>query len=144
MRTAFAFAEILEMVDGVTSATHANSSSSSYSYNIESVIEPANLAYLIGNTSIYTSARQARGTPYAKYKPVMKSRADHTFTEEQALAFADLSQWCSALTRNFTFKELRNSYRIAMLKTHPDQGGSSENFWSVRKSYEVLVSLVKN
>lgn len=109
-----------------------------FTYNAgwESSLEPFALAELLGKTSIFkTSAK--------KYKPSFV-RPSHDFNAEQKQAFAALIRWAPALKDNFTKTELRSGYRQALLKTHPDQGGLNENFWAVKKSYEILRSFVKS
>ncbi|MBC7467189.1 MAG: hypothetical protein H7256_14460 [Bdellovibrio sp.] len=149
------FAQILEFFEDENvpvdmTSTPSHSMAASINAGWETVLDPAGLAYLMGQTSIYTNKST---NPYNKFKrstnrpaqtqPV-PARATHTFNDEQALAFADITQWAPQLPINFNHKELKTSYRLALLKTHPDQGGSSENFWSVKKSYEVLCSLAKS
>lgn len=145
MKTGFDFADILEYFDAENEAAATNpgtNSSSSTSINAgwETVLDPAGLALLMGHTSVYTSVTS---TPYKKYKTTYV-RPAHVFSDEQAAAFITISQCAPELKNNFNFKQLKSSYRLALLKTHPDQGGSSENFWAVKKSYEVLCSLVKS
>lgn len=145
MKTGYDFADILEYFEEENEAAEATSgvnSSSTTSINAgwETVLDPAGLAYLMGQTSVYTSVTS---TPYKKYKSNYQ-RPSHVFTDEQSAAFVTISQWAPELKNNFNFKQLKSSYRLALLKTHPDQGGSSENFWAVKKSYEVLCSLVKS
>lgn len=147
MKTAFGFAEILEYFDSENTANDCVSNTSthattSFHAGWESTLDPAGLAYIMGQTSIYTTVSTAK-SPYKKYRANYQ-RPTHTFTDKQALAYADLSKWAPELKNNFNYKELKTNYRLALLKTHPDQGGSSENFWSVKKSYEVLCSLVKS
>lgn len=160
MKTTVDFAQILEFFEDENtavdiSATPSYSATTSINAGWETVLDPAGLAYLMGQTSVYTPKAS---NPYSKYRrtivrsaemrstetPTPEVRPAHTLTDEQALAFADINQWVQHLPNNFNYKELKSSYRIALLKTHPDQGGSSENFWSVKKSYEVLCSLVKS
>ena len=41
-------------------------------------------------------------------------------------------------TPNFTEKQLKNAYRKRSLETHPDKGGSSDQFVRVAEAYEIL------
>ncbi len=67
-----------------------------------------------------------------------------TLTEDiQWQAFHVLVVHARALRDNFNLPELKSAYRTAVLKTHPDQGGSSETFQDVKKSYQILLGLVK-
>jgi hypothetical protein len=142
MKTAAAFSDILELFDDTTdSVTPTSSASTSINAGWETVLDPAHLAQLMGHTSVFTT--HAKSSPYKKFKTVYQ-RPTHTMTEEQNFAFTTLSQWAPNLKNNFGLKDLKSNYRLALLKTHPDQGGSSENFWAVKKSYEVLCSLVKS
>ena len=145
MKTAVDFAQILEFFEDENTtvdmtATPSHSAAASINAGWETVLDPAGLAYLMGQTSLYTGVST---NPYNKYRRTIV-RPAHTLTDEQTTAFKDIIQWAPQLPNNFNYKELKSSYRIALLKTHPDQGGSSENFWSVKKSYEVLCSLVKS
>jgi hypothetical protein len=142
MKSTTAFSDILELFDDET-VVDVTSSSTTTSINAgwETVLDPAHLAQLMGHTSVFTT--QAKASPYKKFKTTYQ-RPAHIMTDEQSNAFTTLSQWAPALRNNFSLKDLKSNYRLALLKTHPDQGGSSENFWSVKKSYEVLCSLVKS
>lgn len=144
MRTDFAFAEILE---SISNETYANQSfqgtdfmDSALSHQApmaewETILEPAGMSYLIGRTSVYKT------TSVSKYKSNFQ-RPAFQFSNEQLEAFNILTSWAAELKNNFTLKQLKSAYRQALLKTHPDQGGNSENFWDVKKSYEVLLTLV--
>lgn len=139
MKTDSNFAEILEEMSenqGVNSGTvnAAKSSSFNFSAGWESSLEPYGLSDLIGKTSIFKA--QVR-----KYKSTFK-RPTHLFNDEQKQAFEHLCAWAPKLQDNFSAIELRTNYRTALLKTHPDHGGTSEIFWATRKSYELLKSLV--
>ncbi|MFZ3230265.1 MAG: hypothetical protein WA160_08675 [Pseudobdellovibrio sp.] len=134
------FSEILEFyVDETVTSNdpflNQTLTSDSINSGWQTILDPAGLAFLIGQTPIYTIPK--------KYKSTYQ-RPAHVFSDEQAVAFMELCQWASTLKNNFNLKELKSNYRQALLKTHPDQGGSCESFWSVKKSYEVLSSLVKS
>ena len=103
----------------------------------ESLLEPAGLSQLIGNLMPIKFTR-----PYLyRYKPT--SRHLHLLNEEQTLAFENLNLYQTVpLHPGFYERELKSAYRAALLKTHPDQGGSAETFQQVRKSYEILASFV--
>lgn len=85
--------------------------------------------------------RQSRLTTPPKPAPV---RPSHQLNEIQRAALQVLMGHCCRLGDNFNLHELKSAYRISALKTHPDQGGSSETFQEVKKSYQILLPLVKN
>lgn len=107
-------------------------------------------AYGLGKIHSLLS-QEAPNAPIAKSVqqayPICKKavlRPAHRFTELQNLAFSTLQRYSQSLKNNFNLQELKSAYRLSVLQTHPDQGGSSESFQAVRKSYQILLSLVKN
>ena len=141
MKTSDDFAEILgQIIDSdptfQSSATGKNSLKATYSAGWESALDPFGLSEIIGKTAVFTKAKKKYISTYV--------RAAHVFNTEQKQALEQLQTWVPDLKNNFSKAELRSQYRKALLKTHPDQGGSSENFWAAKKSYELLKSLVTN
>ena len=103
----------------------------------ESLLEPAGLSQLIG---ILMPIKFTQ--PYL-YRYKSTPRLPHLLNEEQTLAFENLNLYQTiSLHPGFYERELKSAYRAALLKTHPDQGGSAETFQQVRKSYEILASFV--
>ncbi len=135
------FAEILENLINPHTTEHSEHFNTAlpndYSAGWESAIDPLGLAQIIGFTPVFK-------TGYKKYVNPVRPRIPHVMTLEQKLAFENLSIWSKTLSRAFASFELKSSYRQALLKTHPDQGGSTESFLQVKKSYEILSSLVKS
>ncbi len=141
MKTSDDFASILEQIIDSGPAFSApskgsNSVKTSYSAGWESALDPFGLSELIGKTSVFPKAKKKYVSTFV--------RPAHAFNAEQKQAFEQLQSWATDLKSNFSKAELRSQYRKAVLKTHPDQGGSSENFWAAKKSYELLKSLVTN
>lgn len=130
------FAEILENLSHTRGTEHFNTHpSTDFSAGWKSSLDPQGLAQIIGFTPVFK-------TGYKKYVNPARPRIPHIMTAEQTAAFENLSIWSESLTSSFNRFELKSSYRQALLKTHPDQGGSAESFLQVKKSYEILSSLV--
>ncbi len=109
----------------------------SFAAGWESSLEPAWLSQLVGTVSPIKFQ-----TPYI-YRYGRTVRKAHVLDADQAQAFAALSLYQSTpLHPGFSRLELKSAYRAALLKTHPDQGGTAESFQQVRKSYEILVGFV--
>ena len=120
------FAEILEDLNPSSRASSVNA-------GWESSLEPAGISQILAQVPVFK-------TGYKRYKS--SPRPSHIMTVEQRIAFENLSIWSPLLKDNFNRFELKSFYRQALLKTHPDQGGTSERFFGVKKSYEILRSLV--
>ena len=134
MKTERNFYEILEEISDSALQTPLSPSTSA---GWESALDPWGLSQIIGTIPVYK-------TGYKKYKSVPQPRKPHSMNIQQILAFENLSLWAPTLTNVFNSNELKSCYRTALLKTHPDQGGNAESFLSVKKSYEILRSLVKS
>lgn len=105
----------------------------------ESQTDPAFLAQVIASTPVFNFVKISK-TSYFKNPPI---RPIHQMNESQESAFQILSLYpFQKLTKAFNLHELKSAYRAALLKTHPDQGGTAESFYEIRKSYEILKSLV--
>lgn len=115
-----------------------------FSSGWESHLDPFGMAQLIAEVNI---APLSRGSFHKKYPkpPAQKAapRKSHAFNEQQFQAFQQLTAHSPTLQNNFNLHELKSAYRGAVLKTHPDQGGNSETFQEVKKSYQILLGLVK-
>jgi hypothetical protein len=116
------------------------------SYEWESLLEPAWITQVmaeLGSLQIksHTLSRQRQYPKPASPRP---SRIAHILTDEQQLAFDLLHKYqIHSFSPAFNKQELKSAYRLALLKTHPDQGGNAETFHQVKKSYEILSSLDK-
>lgn len=111
----------------------------------ESVQDAFDFTSILVNTPRYQSPRKPQGTKAYHIKiKVLAARQAHALTPEQAQAFETLKKWCVLFNENFSRLDLKRAYRLAVLKAHPDHGGSSESFQEVRKSYQILEALVKN
>lgn len=115
-----------------------------FSSGWESHLDPFGMAQLIAEVKI---APLYRASIHKKYpKPPTSTptpRKSHLLNEEQRQAFQVLIVHAHALRDSFSLHELKSAYRAAVLKTHPDHGGSSETFQDVKKSYQILLGLVK-
>jgi len=133
------FSEILEtLLEEKPSENVLSRSTGHY----ESVQDAHGFTSILVNTPRYQSPRKPQGT--RAYHIKVRTRTAHPFTQEQAQAFETLKKWNQFFTSSFSRPELKRAYRQAVLKAHPDQGGSSESFQEVRKSYQILEALVKN
>lgn len=135
MHTSRSFSEILaELKDKIPD----------FSSEWESHLDPFGMAQLIAEVRIAPQFKASIRKKYPK-PPTTKVafRKNHLFTDEQRQALQVLMAYTYALQENFNLHELKSAYRGAVLKTHPDQGGSSETFQEVKKSYQMLLGLVK-
>ena len=119
----------------------------------ESTLDPFGFTQIMAQTSLYPG--QFRGVANKAYglkrrkttvttEKLQALRASHIFNSIQQSAFMALQMWAPLLLDNFSQAELKRAYRIAVLKTHPDHGGSSESFQEVKNNYQILEALVKN
>ena len=135
MRTERSFSEIL---------AELKEPAPDFSSGWESHLDPFGMAQLIAEVRI---APQYKVSVHKKYPkpPTPKAviRKSHVFTDEQSRALQVLMIYTQTLRDNFNLHELKSAYRGAVLKTHPDQGGNSETFQEVKKSYQILLGLVK-
>lgn len=102
-----------------------------------------------------------RGTPYS-YENFEKEEHWYSdsnfygnpFEEEQGSRKSfffeeDLEAECQCLSENYSIlgikrsasqEDIKNAFRQKALETHPDRGGSKEEFVKVREAYECLIS----
>lgn len=117
-----------------------------FSAGWESHLDPFGLAQLIAevqpNTSYKVNLHKAY--PVKRQPKVAIARPSHVLNELQSCALGVLMSYSPQLRDNFNLHELKSAYRLSVLKTHPDQGGNSETFQEVKKSYQILLPLVKN
>lgn len=129
------FSEIFEEIH---EQTHSQDDTYSLNAGWETSLEPAGLSQLIGTL---TPLRYSRTHIYRYPRAPRPSRL---FNTEEQSAFESLNALLEIpLVSGFYRAELKSAYRQALLKTHPDQGGTAESFQQVRKSYEILVRFVK-
>lgn len=125
-----------------------NDSGHGFQSGWESTLDAFGMAQLMGSLHIDlknpTPQRAHKAYPRpARPRMIIVEAPAHSMNPEQSQAFASLQSYHSLLKNNFSFAELKSAYRQAMLKTHPDQGGSSESFQEAKKSYQILAALVK-
>lgn len=103
----------------------------------ESQLDPSGLAHLLGELDHYNFTARSQ---YMRYPKTV--RAPHIMCEAQQSAYTVLNTYKQSFKNNFNLTDLKSAYRTAVLKAHPDQGGSAESFQVVKKSYEILLGLV--
>ena len=107
--------------------------------NWESSLDQAWMSQLMAELG----AKPFRSHSVYIYKTKARPRSSHLLSEIQKHAFTFLNQFQSQpLHLGFLKQELKSAYRAALLKTHPDQGGTAETFQQVKKSYEILLVFV--
>ncbi|MEK6627539.1 MAG: DnaJ domain-containing protein [Bdellovibrionota bacterium] len=119
----------------------------------ESDLEPLGFSHILHilsethtsfTTKNTTQARIKKAYPSRQQVKKMTKRPSHLLNEAQRSALMLLKSYCPHIADNFNLHELKSAYRHSVLKTHPDQGGNSETFQQVKKSYQILFALVKN
>lgn len=143
------FSEVFEAI--TEDSNEELQSSMSFEAGWESALDAHGFAQIMAQTQTYNVRSTSLPRGYARFQkqrpttPPPIVRRDHSFDTAQTEAFSRLQEWSSGrLTANFNSRELKSAYRAAMLKTHPDQGGSSESFHEAKKCYHILCALVKN
>ena len=132
------FSEIFEEIHSENQGfAQVSESSDKINSGWESALEPSHMAYLMGQLN-----KAPMPTPVLNkvYKP--RPRPSHILNDEQSAAFQVIHTHAPRLRDNFNLHELRSAYRLSVLKTHPDQGGTPESFQAVKKSYEILWAFV--
>lgn len=105
---------------------------------------PAHMAFLIGKMGKFEFqvSRVSTRNPYPKAKPAV--RPNHMFNHSQWESFLFLTKWAGSVAENFNTHELKQAFRRAALRLHPDQGGDPHLFLCLRSHFENLeVLLVK-
>ena len=132
------FSEIFEEIHSENQTkTSDNSASEKITAGWESLLEPSHLAFLMGRIAKAPSAQKATAKAYPA-----RPRPAHLLNTEQLSAYETLRIHAPILNDNFNLRELRSAYRLSVLKTHPDQGGTAESFQAVKKSYQILLAFV--
>ncbi|HEY1079340.1 MAG TPA: J domain-containing protein [Bdellovibrio sp.] len=101
--------------------------------------DPAHLAYLLGQIGRFEPSAPRGHYPAPRVRP---ERKPHVFSSEQRQSFEFLKTWIQDLSEGFTATELKKAFRQAALRLHPDQGGSPEQFVSLKGHYETLQSVL--
>lgn len=129
------FSEIFEEIHQQSQAPEDNCSLNA---GWETSLDPAGLSQLIVELApVYFSRTHIYRYPKAP-------RPSRQFSTDEQNAFESLNAYLDIpLVSGFYAAELKSAYRQAVLKSHPDQGGTTESFQLVRKSYEILVRFVK-
>lgn len=101
--------------------------------------DPSHLAYLIGQIS-----RHEFNSPRGHYpRPAVRpQRKAHSFSPSQKEAFDFLKNWIMDLSEGFTASELKKAFRQAAMILHPDHGGDSQQFMTLKEHYNCLRPLV--
>ena len=148
MNSSFEFAEILdqhlrktsEKVDFQREHEFSRSQNSNFLFGEDY----AHLGFLLGQTA------KAKPTRVAKYpesalkkgqtplKQAMEPRPAHRLSDPQIQAYLLMCEWSPGLSPGFTQLELKKAYRIAVLKTHPDRGGSAQKFQAMVQAHQDL------
>jgi hypothetical protein len=101
--------------------------------------DPAHLAFLIGRIARLQSAHPAK----SPYKPSISPRKTHELTLSQQEAFAFFTKHQPDLSDAFTRNEIKSAFRKIAFVTHPDQGGTAEEFMQLREHYKTLINVPK-
>lgn len=134
------FSEIFKEINSENQSSTATSDSvEKITAGWESFLEPSHIAFLMGRISPLKVANSRSASAYPAPK-----RPDHLLNNEQKMAFEALFSVTNQLKPNFNLRELRSAYRAAVLKTHPDQGGTTETFQLTKNSYQILFAFVTN
>lgn len=142
------FSQILNEIQGEkpNNLTDQDHTPSSITSGWESHLDPFGIAQILGENLITPRKMASLKKIYpTRSQPKIKVlRARHHLNEVQISALTVLMTYSPHIKDNFNLHELKSAYRLSVLKTHPDQGGNSETFQEVKKSYQILLALVKN
>ena len=119
-------------------AEESTVSTASESYN---QVDPAHMAYLIGQLEVFKMRGKKQHYPAPKERP---QRKPHSFSPLQKQAFTFIKGWIHDLPEGFTANELKRAYRQAALLLHPDRGGSAHDFIELKTQYENLKTVFTN
>ncbi len=95
-------------------------------------------------TKAYAKTIVQKKYPFKSQPKPVVVRPSHLLNADQLTALSMLATYSPQIKDNFNLHELKSAYRLSVLKTHPDQGGNGETFQEVKKSYQILMALVKN
>ena len=99
------------------------------------------LGYLLGQTPQSPRTHSYQKSPYVRFHKPPPPRPAHKMTPDQLESWTYLKSFDSQLGNNFSNQDLKRAYRMALLRTHPDQGGSNDKFWKVQEAYTALKTL---
>lgn len=103
-------------------------------------VDPAHMAYLIGQLEVFKMRGKNQHYPAPKVRP---QRKPHSLSPLQKQAFSFIKGWIHDLPEGFTENELKRAYRQAALLLHPDRGGSAQDFIELKTQYENLKTVFK-
>lgn len=111
----------------------------------ESHLDPRGISQImaeLSGISAFPQTRTSAGLKAFRVRPQSaRPRPPHSLSALQQDAFTLLKSYTLQLDAGFNLRELKSAYRAALLQTHPDQGGSSESFFQVQQSYQILLAL---
>jgi hypothetical protein len=148
MREYSDFAKILEEKIQLNHNNDNNQSLADSSY--ETGLDYSHMSWLLSQMSSRSHSQNMKSnikntvqnTLYKHYKPrpkpKLQPRPTHVLSQQQSLAFKLIKYFASEIKDNFNLKELKQAFRVAALATHPDQGGSPEDFIKIQKAYQEL------
>lgn len=139
MQNSTSFAAILQKITTEKEVFSNENSNSQFIYVNEESIR--GFSQILGTTPTY---RFNFKSTYPQGPQKTKTSAAHEMSDTQKASFNFFILLGLRLTASFNAKEIKSIYRQALLKTHPDHGGSSEKFQDTRKHYEILYALVTN
>lgn len=140
MSSTRSFAEILDGIDHEISLK-TNNSFDAKPLNTETT-SIYGFSQILGTTPTYRFS--FKSAYLRKATPQNPKRQPHLLNDLQKAALNHFHDLGIEVQIWFNFKELKTAYRQALLKSHPDHGGSSEKFHETRKNYEILSALVTN
>ena len=151
MDTSMSFAETLESLleKDFSSSENVNSRSKNGVFPSEKpsftdAEDYIYLSFLLGKTPKTQLPRQTLHTDYRRYyvpsrpKPPRKV---HVLSTEQRLAFEKLLNFYPDLSPGFRKEELKTAFRKGAMRTHPDRGGHSSEFQSLKEAYAILAKM---
>lgn len=118
-------------------------------------LEPQHLSYLLGHLEVHrTTTFKDSQNPYLKYKKVIQKpnlktnlKPDHALSLKELVALEFINLHLAKdlyLPKNFTLTQLKHAYKKAALRTHPDCGGSHNDFLKLKSSSELLMAFLKS
>ena len=96
-------------------------------------------SWLLGTTELAAgpSAETRARSAYGVKKRTPPPRPAHALSPDQRIAYDRIAA-LTGLPDNFSKAELKKAWRTAALRTHPDQGGTAEQFRLALEAYKLL------